>query len=190
MLLHFQLQHHKLPLSSGLLEHFLFLSPLTNSLLGTIIKVQPSLSKALGAPTKLSVLKTGILLGFSWGSISHPGIQILGHGDLSSVQSLSHVQLFVTPWTPAHQASLSITNSQSLLKLMSIESVMPFNHLKSSLVPFSSCLQSFPASGSFPMSQFFPSGGHSIGASASASVLLMNGDLQDKNLPTALEFPK
>ena len=48
---------------------------------------------------------------------------------ISSVQSLSHVQLFVTPWTAAHQASLSITNSQSLLKLMSIESVMPSNHL-------------------------------------------------------------
>ena len=46
-----------------------------------------------------------------------------------SVQSLSHVQLFVNPWTAAHQASLSITNSQSLLKLMSIESVMPANHL-------------------------------------------------------------
>ena len=46
----------------------------------------------------------------------------------SSVQSLSCVQLFVTPWTAAHQASLSITNSQSLLKLMSIESVMPSNH--------------------------------------------------------------
>ena len=47
----------------------------------------------------------------------------------SSVQSLSHVQLFATPWTAAHQASLSITNSQSLLKLMSIMSVMPSNHL-------------------------------------------------------------
>ena len=47
----------------------------------------------------------------------------------SSVQSLSHVRLFVTPWTAAHQASLSITNSWSLLKLMSIESVMPSNHL-------------------------------------------------------------
>ena len=47
----------------------------------------------------------------------------------SSVQSLSHVQLFATPWTAAHQASLSITNSWSLLKLMSIESVMPSNHL-------------------------------------------------------------
>ena len=47
----------------------------------------------------------------------------------SSVQSLSHVQLFATPWTAAHQASPSITNSQSLLKFMSIESVMPSNHL-------------------------------------------------------------
>ena len=47
----------------------------------------------------------------------------------SSVQSLSHVRLFVTPWTTALQASLSITNSQSLLKLMFIESVMPSNHL-------------------------------------------------------------
>ena len=48
---------------------------------------------------------------------------------LTSVQLLSHVRLFATPWTTACQASLSITNSQSLLKLMSIESVMPSNHL-------------------------------------------------------------
>ena len=47
----------------------------------------------------------------------------------SSVQSLSHVRLFATPWTTAHQASLPITNSRSLLKLMSIESMMPSNHL-------------------------------------------------------------
>ena len=47
----------------------------------------------------------------------------------SSVQSLSHVQLFATPWTAAHQASLSISNSWSLLKLMSVKSVMPSNHL-------------------------------------------------------------
>ena len=63
---------------------------------------------------------------------------------ISSVQSLSCIQLFATPWTEAHQASLSIINSQSLLKLMSVKSVMPSNP-----VPFSSCLQSFPASGSF-----------------------------------------
>ena len=48
---------------------------------------------------------------------------------ISSVQSLSHVRLLTTPWTAAHQASLSITSSQSLLKLMSIELVMPSNHL-------------------------------------------------------------
>ena len=48
---------------------------------------------------------------------------------LSSVQSLSCFRLFATPWTAAHQTSLSITNSQSLLKLMSIESMIPSNHL-------------------------------------------------------------
>ena len=90
-----------------------------------------------------------------------------------SVQSLSHVWLFTTPWTTARQASLSITNSQNLLKLRSIESVMPSNHLILCR-PFSSHLQSFPASGFFPMSQFFTSGGQSIGVSASASVLPMN----------------
>ena len=49
--------------------------------------------------------------------------------ELQSVQLLTHVQLFATPWTVARQASLSITNSRSLLKLMSIKSVMPSNHL-------------------------------------------------------------
>ena len=92
---------------------------------------------------------------------------------LSLVQSLSHVLLFVNPWTAALQASLSITNPQSLLKLMSIESVMPSNHLILCL-PFSSHLQSFPASGSFPTRQLFSSGGQSVGALASASVLPMN----------------
>ena len=72
----------------------------------------------------------------------------------SSVQSLSRVRLFATPWIAAHQASLSIINSQSLLKLISIESVMPSSH-SSSVVPFSSCPQSLPASESFPMSQLF-----------------------------------
>ena len=52
-----------------------------------------------------------------------------GSTSFSSVQSLSCVQLFATPWTEARQVSLSITNSQSLLKLMSIKSVMPSNHL-------------------------------------------------------------
>ena len=51
------------------------------------------------------------------------------HGIMPSVQSLSHVWRFATPWAAAHQAFLSITNSRSLLKLMSIKSVMPSNHL-------------------------------------------------------------
>ena len=66
-----------------------------------------------------------------------------------------------------------MTSSRSLLKSMSIESVMPTNHLIL-VIPFSSCLQSFPASGSFQMSQFFASGGQSTGVSASASVLPVN----------------
>ena len=72
----------------------------------------------------------------------------------SSVQLLSPVWLFATPWTAAHQASLSIINSQSWLRLITISS---------SVIPFSFCLQSFPASGSFPMSKFFASGDQSIG---------------------------
>ena len=92
---------------------------------------------------------------------------------LSSVQSLSRVWLFATPWTTACQASLSITNTQSVFKLRSIELVMPSNQLIL-CHPLSYLLQSFPASGSFPLSQFFASGGHSIGVSASASVLPLN----------------
>ena len=62
--------------------------------------------------------------------LSHKGSpRILKWVQFSSIQSLSNVQLFVTPWTAAHQASLSITNSWSLLKFRSIESVMPSNHL-------------------------------------------------------------
>ena len=91
----------------------------------------------------------------------------------SLVQSLSRVQFFVTPWTIARQASLSITNSRSLLKRMFIESVMPSNRLI--LCHLLLLLPSiFPASGSFPKCQFFTSGGQSIGASASASVLPVN----------------
>ena len=88
--------------------------------------------------------------------------------EFSSVQLFSHVQLFATPWTTAFQPSLSVNNFQSLLKLMSTEEVMPSNHL------ISSHLQSFPAPGSFPMSQFFASGGQKIGDSVSASVIPMN----------------
>ena len=91
----------------------------------------------------------------------------------SSVQLLSCVCLFVTPWTAACQASLSITNFWNLLKLKSIYSVIPSNHLILCR-PLLPCLHSFPPSGSFLISQFFASGGQSIGASASASVLPMN----------------
>ena len=97
----------------------------------------------------------------------------MGKVQPASQFSFNRVRLFATAWTTAHQASLSITNSWSLHKLMSIESVMPSNHLIL-VIPFSSCLQSFPASGSFPVSQFFASGGQSIEVSASASVLPMN----------------
>ena len=85
------------------------------------------------------------------------------------VQSLRRVRRFATPWTAACQVSWTLTTSKSLLKLMFMESVMPSNHL---ILPLSSCLQSFPAIGSFLMSRLFASGGQSIGASA--SVLPMN----------------
>ena len=69
----------------------------------------------------------------------------------------------MTAWTTARQASLSLISSRTLLKLMSIEWVMPSNHLIL-CIPFSSCPQSFPASGSFLMSQLFASSGQSIGS--------------------------
>ena len=158
--------------------------------------------------------------------------------ELCSVQSLSSVWPFATPWTAGFQACLPITNSRNLLKLMSVGSVIPSNYLilchslllppsifpriswvqsshsvvsnslpshelqhprppcpsptprvqpnscplswwchptiSSSVVPFSSCPQSFAASGSFSMSQLFVSGGQSIGVSASQSFLPMN----------------
>ena len=132
----------------------------------------------------------------------------------SSVQLFSRVWLFATPWSAAHQASLSIANFQSFLFNTERESLVQFGcsvmfdslrphglqhtrlpcssptlgscsnscslnqwchpTISSSVIPFSSCLQSFPASGFFQMSQFFASGGQSIGVSASASVLPMN----------------
>ena len=89
------------------------------------------------------------------------------------VQPLSHFQLFVTSWTVSCQAPPSSTVSWSLFKFMPMESVMLSNHFIL-CCPFPFHLQSFPASGSFLMSQFFASGGQSIGASASASVLPTN----------------
>ena len=87
-------------------------------------------------------------------------------------QSLSHVQLFATPWTAACQASLSFTITQSLVKPMSIESVMPSNHLIL-CHPFLLLPSVFPRVFS-RVSWLFASCGQSIGASVSASVLPMN----------------
>ena len=92
---------------------------------------------------------------------------------LSSVHSLSHVWLFATPWIAARQASLSITNSRSLLKLMPIESVMPSSHLIL-CCPLLLLPPIPPSIRVFPMSQLFAWGGQSTGVSASASVLPMN----------------
>ena len=92
--------------------------------------------------------------------------------EFSSVQLLSCVRLFVTPWTAAPRVSLPITNSRSLPKPMSIELVMSSNHLI--LCHPLLLLPSFPVSGSFQMSQLFASGGQSIGVSASTSDLSMN----------------
>ena len=111
---------------------------------------------------------------------SHP--QNGRRGDMSYESSISWVQFShsgvsgsATAWTAARQNSLSVTNSRSLLKLMSIDKSQQCHlTISSSVVPFSSRLQSFPASGSYPVNQFFASGGQSIGVSASASVLPMN----------------
>ena len=88
------------------------------------------------------------------------------------------VQLFSTPWTAARQASLSITTSRACSNSCPLSS---WCHptISSSVVPFSSCLQSFLASGSFPMSQFFTSGGQSIGASASFQWIIRTDFLYD-----------
>ena len=106
--------------------------------------------------------------------------QSLLEDQFSSVQLLSYVWLFATPWTAACQASLSITNSWSLPRLMSPESVIPFNHFIL-VVPFSSCLQSFPASGSFPISRFFESGGQSIGGYVPSKFLVSSVDKEGRS---------
>ena len=135
--------------------------------IGTVVVKSPC------AGDKLRGFRSPLELPLNDSVFSTPGSLPGEHNAGCSVQSLSHVRLSVTPWTAARQASLSITNSWSLFKLTSIESVMPSNH-RILCLPFSSSLQSFPASESFPMSQFFSSGGQSIGASASTSVLPVN----------------
>ena len=120
-----------------------------------------------GKKALLSVKRTELLI---------PGKMEQNHFSLflpiSSVQSLSRVRLFVTPWIAALQASLSITNSRSLLKLMSIKLVMPSSHLilcRPLLLPTIP-----PRIRVFSMSQLFTWGGQSIGVSDLASVLPMN----------------
>ena len=88
----------------------------------------------------------------------------------SSVQSLSCVRLFATPWIAAGQASLSISNSWSSLRL-TYASQWCHPAISSSVDPFSSCPQSLPASESFPMSQLFEWGGQRTGVSALASII-------------------
>ena len=89
-------------------------------------------------------------------------------------QSLSRVLLFMTPWTAARQATLSSTISQSLLRLMCIESVMLFNHLVLCLPPSPFALHLSQHQGLSLICWLFASGGQSIGASASTSVLPMS----------------
>ena len=91
----------------------------------------------------------------------------------SSVQSLSRVRLFATPWIAARQASPCPSPTPRVHWDSRPSSQWRHPAISSSVIPFS-CLQSSTATGSFPMSQFFAWGGQSIGVSASASVLLMN----------------
>ena len=103
----------------------------------------------------------------------HRGIMDKDVVQFSSAESLRCVPLSVDPWTAAHQASLSIANTRAYSNSCpSCQWCHPT--ISSSVIPFSSCPQSFPASGSFPMSQFFASVSQSTGASASAWVLPMN----------------
>ena len=108
-------------------------------------------------------------VGHHWSDLAHKGQPLLIILTFSSVQSLSRVRLFATPWITACQASLSITNSWSTLRLTSIESVMPSSHLILCHPLLLLYPQSLPASESFPMSQLFAWDGQSTGVSASAS---------------------
>ena len=135
------------------------------SFLGPQLKINwgPKRTKAYPPPPRAS---ESWGYGWSWGrSTSHQW----GH---TSQFSCSGVSDSATPWTAACEASLSITNFRSLLKLCPLSRWCPPT-ISSSVVSFS-CFHSFPASGFFPVSQFFALGGQSIGVSASASVLPMN----------------
>ena len=121
--------------------------------------------------SKLKINSGMILLGLPWwlSGKKYPPANI------GVVQSLSCIQLFATPWTAAHEASLSFSVSLSLLKFMFVHWVTDAIQPTHPLLPlFFSGPESFPESKSFPVSCLFASGGQSTEASASASVLLMN----------------
>ena len=129
-----------------------------------------------GASASASVVPIDIQ---GWFSLELTGLILQSKGlsrvfssSVSSVQSLSHVQLFAIPWTAACQASLSLPTAGAYSNSCP-SSWWCHPIISSSVIPFS-CLQSFPASGSYPMSQLFTSGGQSIGVSVSTSVLPMN----------------
>ena len=117
-----------------------------------------------------------------WGAIAFSDLlaQVLGkswqllYWQFSSVQLLIRVWLFATPWTAARQASLYITIPWACSSSCP-SSRWYHSTISSSVVPFSSCLQSVPASGFFPMSPFFASGRQSIGASASVLPINIQG---------------
>ena len=114
----------------------------------------------------------GGLLQLFWGGGEN--FQELGHCLLFAAgQLLSHVRLFATPWTAACSPSLSFTSPRACSNSCPLSQwCRPTT--SSSVIAFPSCLLSFPTSGSFPGSRLFASGGQSIGASASTSVLRMN----------------
>ena len=111
-------------------------------------RLWPKVSQFMGYPVTSNLWPHGEKV--IWANLI-PSVYLSLYFRFSSVQSLSHVPLFSTPCIAARQASLSITNSRSSLKLTSIKSVMPSNHLIL-CIPLSSCLQSLPASESLPMS--------------------------------------
>ena len=158
---------------------------------GPLVVVPPCVDRRLqGAWASVAAHTDSVIVGLvtpqhvesywimGWACVVCHGRWILTHCTTREVQQshvfvvfqlLNLVRLFATPWAAAHQAPLSSTVSWSLLKFMSIELVMLANHL-TSVTPFSFCLQSFPASRSFPISWLLASGGQSIGASVSTSV--------------------
>ena len=108
------------------------------------------------------------LKGLFWDQVSITGREVDRHS-ISSVQSFSHDWLFVGPHGPQHTRPPWPSPTPGVHSNLCPSSLWCHPAISSSVVPFSSCLQSFPASGSFPMSQFFTSGGQRIGVSASAS---------------------